>query len=648
MTRNAFLRMDLENMDLTLYKATFSEPRFSRWFEKVPWCLTGALQNPSDLKRTLFQEFERFSVFKQPIRFSLITALYNTPVEYLEELIWSLKSQSWPHWQLILLDDGSPNPAHHALAENEARTDSRIHFVKATENRGISGGRNEAFKYASGDFVAILDHDDMLHPQTLGIYARYLLENKNVNFLFSNELKITADSTQVSDFFVKPDFDWSTLLRTNYICHFTAIKKSLCDQLLAKQGILFKKDYDGCEDHEWFLQLSRLPEFSPAHLHLFTYYWRKAPTSTSTSIETKPYVYERGKQMLKDYWNAIHTDFPVDLATVESLPEKNCGSFFSLAFVPHKKVKVIALVPFRDATTLTQKALSTLGRQDLTHIDLEIVAIDNRSNERSKKEMANFLQNWRSPAKLVLREFDEPFNFNRLHNETIRELGDSDFLLFMNNDVELLSPDTLRRLVGESLINPRHAVCGLRLLYPGEKEIQHGGIKFVSPHMGLGYYTTTHIGGIPQEFAHDEHCASGVTFACALVDREKFVKLGGMDELYCPNGYGDTTFCLKAQEAGYSVFYLGSLVATHHETKTRPHLNEDAEIYFANLKYRNLHTVYLNRIRYEQNPSGTSGLAGGGLLEMPLRYRLVDKVNDKLKNYLGPFHRMIKRELKKR
>ena len=259
------------------------------------------------------------------------------------------------------------------------------------------------------------------------------------------------------------------------------------------------------------------------------------------------------------------------------------------------------------------------------------------------------------------------FNFARLNNEAVARFGgDRDLILLINNDVEISTPQTLQTIASQLLADRSIGFLGIKLFYPGCEEIQHGGVRVGELINGSGLNEIKHDRG-PNEFVDAERISMGVTFACAMTRRETFVRLGGLDELYLPNGYGDVDMCLRALEAGYHNYYLGSLSGIHHESKSRGLTNEDIETSF--LYQRNGSTIaawrlwHLNRsarhawplvvLRLDDSrasllqdqhgrmPSMASG-DGTSPTVAPLRHRLADRLNGALKLVLGPFHGLLR------
>jgi GT2 family glycosyltransferase len=621
------------------------DPDVAALFGKLPFALHGHPQNRADLARTLANEAGRLAELPDGPRISLLTAMWNTPPAYLEELIASCRWQTWPQWELVLVDDASTRPDHLAVAKRWAAADSRIKLVRSERNQGISGARNVAYANATGDFVGILDHDDLLHPQTLGLFARYLATQPAVSFLFCNEVKLNAGSTMVSEFYAKPGYDLATLERSNYICHFAVQSRAIAEALLRRDGVLFRSAYDGAEDHDYFLRLASAPAGEPAfvaaHLPVFGYYWRKAEGSTAESLDQKPYVRERGLKMLQAHFARIAPDRPPP--EIRAAGERGANLFYSSRFKPAPGRRLGVVIPFRDGWPLTRSCLEALERQE-TSLAIEIVLVDNGSSDPAT---ASALGAWLAAPRrhrYRLRRDGGAFNFARLNNQGVAEVAAAvDFVLLLNNDVELTSADALEALAGELDWHADVGFVGLRLWYPGGQELQHGGIKVAPPLAGLGFYQTTHVLGA-REFVADEHVAPAVTFACAMCRIDLWRRLGGLDEVFVPNGYGDVDACLRAAALGYRSFYLGTVEGVHHESKTRRPQSEELEQIWLSERYGGqLGALRSRSLGYDVQLGATFAAGGKPWFEMQLRYRVADAINDGLKRLLGPWHRRLKR-----
>lgn len=620
------------------YKAVLADPICKKLLERLPWVLDGELQQQDMLIHALIGEEARFKELDKYPKFSLITPMWNTPVPFLEELIATCRMQTWGHWELLLVDDASPNREHIAIAESWAKKDQRIRFIQGKKNKGISGARNSAIAVATGEFVGILDHDDMLHPQVLGLFARYLRRYPTVNFLYCNEVKVNEASIKISEFYSKPDFDLATLERSNYICHFTVLKRDLLDEARTGTDEWFRSKYDGVEDHDLFLRAARVPGFNPAHLPVFGYYWRRTAGSTAENLEEKPYVFERGNNLIREYL-AVAGD------VVQAKSKRGENLFYSIHFTPLSQQKLAVIIPYRDQLDITKKCIDSLlaQRHDL---DVTLVLVNNNSESHTINNLKSYLQSL-TKVKIIWHSHAGAFNFARINNEAIKALREKpDYILLLNNDVELLTPTALSVMAGELAHHNKTAFVGIKLWFPGQQSLQHAGVKILPPVSGLGFHRSEHILH-GREYAHDEHVVFSVSFACAMTRYDTWQELGGLEEEFFPNGYGDLEMCVRARQKGYNNFYLGTVEATHYESKSRKTNAEELEASMLSLMYAG-DLTHARRVQlgYDlhlgwNNSSGPQS----NWFEMHLRYRIADKINNWIKRMAGPVHKLLKRRL---
>lgn len=643
------LRQDV----LASYERVLTRPGPERrLLHRVPWTLDGHGQPVEGLVRSLAHDARRLMELEPAPRFSIVTPLFETPPRYLEEAIASCRLQSWQRWELLLVDDGSARRDHLEAARAAAARDPRVRLEVLPRRGGISAARNAALALAEGDWVLFLDHDDVLHPSALGHFAARVAGDPRLDLLFSNEAKLDPTSTRITEFLSKPDLDAFTLLRVNYVAHPLLVRRALLEGLRARDGRVFRGEWDGAEDHDLLLRLalSHAPPRS-AHLPLFLYYWRRAETSTATSMATKPDAAVRALEMVRS-----HLVQRLGEGGFELDPPGSPRGNTRLSVRPRlpkgtTRPRLAVIVPFRDQVDVTLRALASLERQACDGLDVRVVLVDNGSVEA---ETGARLGAWiAAPRRLeydLLRD-DGAFNFARINNDAVRaRAGDRDLLLFLNNDVELVSTDCLETMAAHLLSDPTCGFVGLRLMYPDGRSVQHGGVVVVVGFTGAGYYSVGHAQD-ESEFVHDEHVVMGVTFACAMTRRATWERLGGLDERLFPNGFGDVDISLRALELGLRNHYFGTLVGVHHEGLTRGRTCEDAEI--AALHER--HGATLARWRLRQLAFGLQPRWATKTVDMrapdgpkpPLRHRIADRLNEGLRRALGGWHGVLKASLER-
>ncbi len=318
---------------------------------------------------------------------------------------------------------------------------------------------------------------------------------------------------------------------------------------------------------------------------------------------------------------------------------------------------LLVIIPFKDHADQTLACVESIERQR-HDLDVRVILVDNRSVE---PETGRSLQGWIDRphrCRYEVIEHDGPFNYARINNEVVRRFGEeSDLILFLNNDVELISTDCLQTMAMQLVADDRCGVVGIRLMYPDGQGVQHGGVKVTHHLIGSGYYVIGHSHEA-REFVFDERIVFGVTFACAMIRRSLFGLLGGLEEVMMPNAFGDVDFCARAVEAGFRNYYFGTLEGTHGESKTRGRSAEDVE--FTTLHERHGRTFAdwrLRNLAYADHYTWPLvGVSPEALIPkpepipspappLPLRYRVVDRANGALKLALGPLHRVLRNGL---
>jgi GT2 family glycosyltransferase len=631
-----------------------------RFLQSTPWIIDAHPQGPDALVTALRQQTDRLSELPRQPRFTLLTMLRDCRLQHLKELILSVRCQSYQNWELVLVDDGSTTRKRLEFAQTWADRDERIHVRDIEIPFGPSWAKNLAMEEATGDFLIVTDGDGVLHPMALGVFARHLNEDPNVNFIFANEAEIDHSSTGLTNFLTKPPLDLFTLLRVPYIGRLCAMGRDLVDRATQGGGPIFRDAYDGIEEHDLSLRLALTSGFNSRHVPLFTYY-RRAGSHGQTRLTDQKLV-ERRRRLAEEFIPRVYPGSSWSL-TVRKDRDPLASTSIWLKDVPGWTCpKLLVVIPFKDQVETTIQCLESIERQE-HQLDVVVALVNNQSSE---EETLPRLRLWiESPraAKYQILDHDGAFNFARLNNEAVARLGgDRDLICLLNNDVELSTPQTLETLAMQLLADRSIGFVGIKLVYPGGEEIQHGGVRVGELIYGSGFYEIKHECNA-QGFVDADRISLGVTFACAMTRRRTYESLGGLDELYLPNGYGDVDMCLRALDAGFRNYYLGSLTAIHHESKSRGSTNEDIEISFLHQRkgqtiasWRHLHLSRSYRyawplvvlrwddprsslLDYVSQPMPAAFHVDGTTPSpLPLRYRLADRLNGVLKLVFGPLH----------
>ncbi|MFO0958888.1 MAG: glycosyltransferase [Isosphaeraceae bacterium] len=547
----------------------------SRFLARIPWILDVGRQDPRELARALAAEANEFA--DRATRFSLLTPLWQTDPGLLRETILSVRCQSYPHWELILVDDASPRRDHLKVAREWADRDPRIRIIELETNRGISGARNVAIAHATGDFLGVLDHDDLIHPRALGLFARWLAASPGANLLFSNEAKIDARSRKVRDFLSKPPFDPFTLLRINTPCHLTFLRRDLLD-LAARDGEFFRSRFDGCEDHDLFLRVAVTGKVRAVHLPFFLYYWRRTASSTAAKLSAKPEVPGRRRAMLEE----LVPRFYPGSSFVLGETTRSLSSIKLTALEAHPRPSLLVVIEGDGA-----RARASLGRQE-HDLNLRVVGAGD----------------WR----------EEP---------------GIDLLLFLDGAVELESKDALQTMALHLLADRGCGAVGLRLMGP-DGSVRHAGFQ-VWPRLVGGHFACEAAAG-RFDFSGEERACLAVSSACLMTRRSTFGALGGFDSDAFPGEGRDLDFCLRAQRAGFRVDYFGTLEAAYQGPSLAT--SDGPALALLDSRHADLLEAWrFGGLRLSPRPLWTAGVVGPWGLPIRATSPGIDRLRSRLKSW---------------
>jgi GT2 family glycosyltransferase len=475
---------------------------------------------------------------------SIVMPVYNTPPLVLEEAIESVRSQAYEKWELIAVDDASTEPHVRPLLARLSAKDPRIIVRSLEANSGIAMASNAALAVAQGEFVAFLDHDDSLEPDALFEMARRIIDHPDADFIYSDEDKVDESGYFQQPFF-KSDWDPDALLSCNYLCHFTAIRRSLVAEIGG-----FRADFDGAQDYDLFL---RATERARRILHIpqVLYHWRISAQSTAHRAAKKPAAITNGEKAVGDAIRRRGLD-----ATVE--PGLS-GARYRVRYRIQAAKKISILIPTRDRIDLLSRCIETL-EANTDWPAYEIIILDNDSADPAAVR-------YLSQTKHRVVKFEGPFNFAAICNLGVRE-SDGEWVLFLNNDTEFTDPGWLTAMA-EHVQRPEVGAVGAMLLFPSGL-VQHGGVvlteRDVAAHTYLNFPPDSMENGGQLQMIR---AYSAVTGACMLVRRAVFQEIGGFDEKDLAVSYNDVDFCLRLRGRGYSIIYTPHARLLHHESASR-------------------------------------------------------------------------------
>lgn len=482
-------------------------------------------------------------------KFSIVIPMYNTPVNYFKELVDCLKEQTYSNWELCLAD-GSPDESEQI--KKIINSDERIKYCFLNDNKGISGNTNEALKLATGDFIMLVDHDDLIPVFCLYELAKTINENPNVEFIYTDEDKIEGTKDRRCDPHFKPDFAIDSLRSNNYITHLSVFKKELMDKL---EG--FRDKYNGAQDFDIIIRATELTK-NIIHIPKILYHWRIHPNSTAMVADAKPYAYEAGIKVIEDHLK--RQNLKAKVTHGGDIP-----GVYEVEYEVEGNPKVSIIIPNKDSVKLLKKCINSILKLT-TYKNYEIVIIENNSVDQKTFDYYDDIKNIENIR--VIKYEEKGFNYSKIINFGVRNCEGSDYVVQLNSDTELLTPNWLEKFIGYAQREDVGAV-GARLYYE-DKSIQHAGIGIGICDLAANLLTNT------PKFAHayfGRECwiqnLSAVTGACLFSKRSIYEEVGYMDEENFAVAFNDVDFCLKIRQAGYLIVYNPYIEFMHYESKTR-------------------------------------------------------------------------------
>ena len=492
---------------------------------------------------------QRKTKFSYAPKFSVVVPLYHTPAKFLKDLVRSMMYQSYANWELCLVN-ASPDDVHLAsLLENWAMRDKRIRVIRLEKNLGIAQNTNAGIAASTGEFIAFLDHDDFLEPDALFCYADALNKDKTIDVFYSDEDKTDEYAAHYFYPHFKSDFNIDLLHANNYMCHFLAVRKSLVDTV----GGLNEK-FDGAQDYDFVLRLTENTK-KIYHCPRILYHWRCSNQSTAANQGNKMYAIHAGKAALNAHykrigWNARAQEGAVD-------------GWYQTKFTLKEEPLVSILIPNKDHTDDLDVCLNSFFER-ADYQNYEFIIIENNSvlpetfayYEKIEKEHDN--------VKVVY--WEAGFNYSAINNFGFK-FAKGDYIMLLNNDVELITPDIFQSMLGFCM-RPEVGIVGAKLLY-NDHTVQHAGVL-----VGAGGLADHVFKGIHEDDpgymgrAISSQDVSAVTAACLLVKRSVYEEVGGLEDEF-QVAFNDVDFCLKVRKAGYLIVYDADVKLFHYESKSR-------------------------------------------------------------------------------
>lgn len=486
-----------------------------------------------------------------PPLISIVMPTYNTPERWLRQAIDSVVEQWYPHWQLCIADDASTEPHVGEILAEYALADSRISIDSRLSNGHISAASNSALELATGDFVALLDHDDELAPHALFLVAKAVIDDPKLDFIYSDEDKLDARGRRVDPHF-KPDFNYDLLLGQNYLSHLSVIRRSLIDEAGG-----FREGFEGSQDYDLFLRC--IEQSAPERIHhlpFVLYHWRAIEGSTASSTTAKDYPEQAAIRALSDHLDRVATP-----AIVEPGPAPT--AYRARWKLPDDRPLVSIIIPTRNGRDLVAQCIDSI-ESVTTYPNTEVILIDNQSTESASKAYFDLLDH---QGRVKLLRYDAPFNYAAINNAGVAA-SSGELLCLLNNDIEVITPEWLDEMVAQ-ILRPGVGAVGAKLRYPDDT-IQHAGVV-----LGLGGVA----GHGHKRFGHAEfgyfsrlvvtHEVGAVTAACLVTSRRIWDEVGGLDAENLAVAFNDIDFCLRVRRAGHRIVFTPFAELYHHESVSR-------------------------------------------------------------------------------
>lgn len=492
---------------------------------------------------------ERAETFPRDITFSILVPLYNTPEGFLRQMIESVQAQTYPKWELCLADGSD---AEHADVERICRAcaekDGRIRYQKLSKNLGISGNTNACIDMSTGAYIALFDHDDMLHPSALYENMKAICE-QDADFIYSDEATFHKDPSDTYWAHYKPDFGPDTLRSYNYICHLTVFNRALMEAA----GGGFRSKYDGSQDFDMVLRLTERAK-RIVHIPKVLYFWRSHEASVASGIGAKPYTIAAGKSALADHLERVGLKGDV--------LDSSFPSTYRVQYAIEGQPLVSIVIPNMDHVADLRQCVDSIAQLS-TWRAWEIIIVENNSREPETFEYYRTLES--RPEIRVVR-YKGGFNFSAICNFGAKAAR-GDHILLLNNDIKVISPDWLEQMLMFSQ-RPDVGAVGAMLYYPDDT-IQHAGLI-----IGIGGSAGhSHKGFRRGDIGYLQRLTlaqdlSGVTGACCMVPRQVWEDVGGLDESFAV-AFNDVDLCLRIRKAGYLIVWTPYAELYHFESKSR-------------------------------------------------------------------------------
>lgn len=522
--------------------------RYKAW-EKKAMTHYGTASFPTQEER----DRQERAVFERMPKISILVPLWNTPQDFLQEMIGSVQKQTYGNWELCLADGSDDDHAYVGeYCRRLAETDGRIVYQKLQRNEGISGNTNQCYKLATGDFIGLFDHDDILHPCALYEYVKVINE-QDADFVYCDEATFKSpDIDKMITMHFKPDYAIDNLRANNYICHFSVFARNLLEGTE-----LFRTQFDGSQDHDMILRLTDNAR-EVVHVPKLLYYWRAHAGSVAGNIEAKPYVVEAARGAVADHLRR-HGFSHFTITSTRAFE-----TIFKISYEIIGEPKISIVIPNKDHTEDLRRCIKSIVEKS-TWENYEIIVVENNSET---KEIFSYYEELKNNPQIKVVTYDGEFNYSRINNLGVSQ-ATGDYVLLLNNDTQVITVNWMEELLMYAQRQDVGAVGGK--LYYGDKTIQHAGVV-----IGLGAHRTAgHVHyrqkrenlGYMGRLCYAQNMTA-VTGACLMVKKALYEEAGGLDESFAVS-LNDVDFCLKLRSMGYLNVFTPFAELYHFESISR-------------------------------------------------------------------------------
>ncbi len=516
----------------------------------------GTASFPDEERRRQEQE----TVFPRMVKFSILVPLYNTPQEFLTAMLDSVINQTYGNWELCLAD-GSDD-AHNYVGqvcleyqkEDKGRTGGkeRIVYKKLEKNEGIAGNTNRCLAMATGEYIGLFDHDDIIHPSVLYEYAKVINEQE-ADYIYCDETTFkNNDINRMLTMHFKPDYAIDNLRANNYICHFSVFYRHLLDG-----NELFRTKFDGSQDHDMILRLTDKAK-KVVHVPKLMYYWRSHAGSVASGIQAKTYAVDAAKGAVADHLRK-HGFEHFKITSTRAFE-----TIFKISYQIIGNPKISIIIANKDHEPDLRRCITSILEKS-TYDNFEIIVVENNSETA---EIQKYYEELKENEKVKVITYQGVFNYSAINNLGASK-AEGEYLLLLNNDTQVITVNWMEELLMYAQRNDVGAV-GAKLYY-GDKTIQHAGVV-----LGLGAHRTA---GHSHYMQHRENLGymgrlcytqnvSAVTGACLMVSKALFEKAGGLEESFAVS-LNDVDFCIKLREMGYLNVFTPFAELYHFESASR-------------------------------------------------------------------------------